>query len=90
MVIEMVDGEPPFFNEQPLQAMRRIRDQPPPRLKDPHKVRSTSNALCLSITFLEVYAIVHIVLKIERITVRKCYLSDSSAISLYVYLSFST
>ncbi|CDW54059.1 serine:threonine protein kinase PAK 4 [Trichuris trichiura] len=26
MVIEMVDGEPPFFNELPLEAMRRIRD----------------------------------------------------------------
>lgn len=25
MVIEMVDGEPPFFDEPPLQAMRRIR-----------------------------------------------------------------
>ncbi|CAK1543133.1 unnamed protein product [Leptosia nina] len=31
MVIEMIDGEPPFFNEPPLQAMRRIRDMPPPR-----------------------------------------------------------
>ncbi|CAG9583248.1 unnamed protein product [Danaus chrysippus] len=31
MIIEMVDGEPPFFNEPPLQAMRRIRDMPPPR-----------------------------------------------------------
>lgn len=39
MVIEMVDGEPPFFNEPPLQAMRRIRDMPPPKLKNPHKVR---------------------------------------------------
>lgn len=38
MVIEMVDGEPPFFNELPLQAMRRIRDMPPPRLKNQHKV----------------------------------------------------
>ena len=35
MVIEMVDGEPPFFNEPPLQAMRRIRDMPPPKLKNP-------------------------------------------------------
>ncbi|XP_045479253.1 serine/threonine-protein kinase PAK mbt [Harmonia axyridis] len=38
MVIEMVDGEPPFFNEPPLQAMRRIRELPPPKLKNTHKV----------------------------------------------------
>ncbi|KFM63103.1 Serine/threonine-protein kinase PAK mbt, partial [Stegodyphus mimosarum] len=38
MVIEMVDGEPPFFNEPPLQAMRRIRDMPPPKLRNTHKV----------------------------------------------------
>lgn len=38
MVIEMVDGEPPFFNEPPLQAMRRIRDTPPPSIKNSHKV----------------------------------------------------
>ncbi|XP_067680369.1 serine/threonine-protein kinase PAK 4-like isoform X2 [Haliotis asinina] len=38
MVIEMIDGEPPFFNEPPLQAMRRIRDMPPPKLKNTHKV----------------------------------------------------
>ena len=39
MVIEMVDGEPPFFNEPPLQAMRRIRDMPPPKLRNANKVR---------------------------------------------------
>lgn len=38
MVMEMIDGEPPFFNEPPLQAMRRIRDMPPPKLKNTHKV----------------------------------------------------
>ncbi|XP_076971579.1 serine/threonine-protein kinase PAK 5 isoform X2 [Tamandua tetradactyla] len=38
MVIEMIDGEPPYFNEPPLQAMRRIRDSLPPRVKDLHKV----------------------------------------------------
>ncbi|XP_072386550.1 serine/threonine-protein kinase PAK mbt [Diabrotica undecimpunctata] len=38
MVIEMVDGEPPLFNEPPLQAMRRIREMPPPKLKNAHKV----------------------------------------------------
>ena len=36
----MVDGEPPYFNEQPLTAMRKIRDQPPPKLKNPHKVKT--------------------------------------------------
>ncbi|EHB06376.1 Serine/threonine-protein kinase PAK 7 [Heterocephalus glaber] len=40
MVIEMTDGEPPYFNEPPLQAMRRIRDSLPPRVKDLHKVSS--------------------------------------------------
>uniref|UniRef100_A0A8C1UJ21 non-specific serine/threonine protein kinase n=1 Tax=Cyprinus carpio TaxID=7962 RepID=A0A8C1UJ21_CYPCA len=44
MVIEMVDGEPPYFNEPPLQAMRRIRDNLPPRLKDSHKVSSVLRA----------------------------------------------
>ena len=39
MVMEMVDGEPPFFNEPPLQAMRRIRDMPPPKLKNAQKVK---------------------------------------------------
>ncbi|KAF5277608.1 hypothetical protein FQA39_LY06101 [Lamprigera yunnana] len=38
MVIEMVDGEPPFFNEPPLQAMRRIREMPPPKFKNSHRV----------------------------------------------------
>ncbi|XP_040572121.1 serine/threonine-protein kinase PAK mbt [Lepeophtheirus salmonis] len=38
MVMEMVDGEPPFFNEPPLQAMRRIRDRPPPKLRNQSKV----------------------------------------------------
>ena len=38
MVMEMVDGEPPFFNEPPLQAMRRVRDMPPPRLKNTQRV----------------------------------------------------
>lgn len=48
MIIEMIDGEPPFFNEPPLQAMRRIRDMPPPKLKNFHKVRS--NHLLLNLT----------------------------------------
>ncbi|KAJ1109082.1 hypothetical protein NDU88_006449 [Pleurodeles waltl] len=38
MVIEMVDGEPPYFNEPPLKAMKMIRDNMPPKLKNVHKV----------------------------------------------------
>lgn len=38
MVLEMIDGEPPYFNEPPLQAMRRIRDQPPPRMRNESSV----------------------------------------------------
>ncbi|CAO2626182.1 Serine/threonine-protein kinase PAK 4 [Lemmus lemmus] len=41
MVIEMVDGEPPYFNEPPLKAMKMIRDNLPPRLKNLHKVNRT-------------------------------------------------
>ncbi|PAA49202.1 hypothetical protein BOX15_Mlig006267g2 [Macrostomum lignano] len=33
MIVEMIDGEPPYFNEAPVQAMRRIRDQQAPRLQ---------------------------------------------------------
>lgn len=47
MVIEMVDGEPPFFNEPPLQAMRRIRDMPPPKLKNSNKVCDLITAFIL-------------------------------------------
>lgn len=48
MVIEMVDGEPPFFNEPPLQAMRRIRDMPPPKLRNATKVSSSRFTFLLS------------------------------------------
>lgn len=47
MVIEMIDGEPPYFNEPPLQAMRRIRDNLPPRVKDVHKVSLPQGSLTL-------------------------------------------
>ena len=38
MVIEMVDGEPPYFNEPPLQAMRHVRDKAPPKLQNETQV----------------------------------------------------
>ena len=43
MLIEMVDGEPPFFDEPPLQAMKRVRDTPPPKMKNYQKVDSLSS-----------------------------------------------
>lgn len=50
MVIEMVDGEPPFFNEPPLQAMRRIRDMPPPKLRNATKVSQFCHSIFLKAT----------------------------------------
>ena len=49
--MEMVDGEPPFFNEPPLQAMRRIRDMPPPKLKNPQKVTQLTKIMASSFQF---------------------------------------
>lgn len=45
MVIEMVDGEPPYFNEPPLKAMKMIRDNLPPKLKNLHKVQKQKRSL---------------------------------------------
>ncbi|KAJ8269925.1 hypothetical protein GJAV_G00108330 [Gymnothorax javanicus] len=36
MVVEMIDGEPPYFDDTPLVAMRKLRDEPPPTVR--HKV----------------------------------------------------
>ena len=33
MILEMIDGEPPYFSEPPLQAMRKLRDLDPPTSK---------------------------------------------------------
>ena len=39
MVIEMIDGEPPFFNETPIKAMKVIRDHhQASKIKHPDKV----------------------------------------------------
>lgn len=49
MVIEMVDGEPPYFNEPPLKAMKMIRDNLPPKLKNLHKVNLQQSSIFLFI-----------------------------------------
>nr|XP_015825799.2 serine/threonine-protein kinase PAK 6 isoform X2 [Nothobranchius furzeri]XP_054597501.1 serine/threonine-protein kinase PAK 6 isoform X2 [Nothobranchius furzeri] len=33
MVVEMVDGEPPYFSEMPVAAMKRLRDEPAPTVR---------------------------------------------------------
>ncbi|KAJ8359146.1 hypothetical protein SKAU_G00156710 [Synaphobranchus kaupii] len=38
MVVEMVDGEPPYFDETPLVAMKKLRDEPPPTVRNSHKI----------------------------------------------------
>ena len=38
MVIEMIDGEPPFFDLTPIKAMKLIRDQVPSKIKNADKV----------------------------------------------------
>ena len=42
MVVEMIEKEPPFFNEPPLHAMRKIRDLPPPKLQNYANVSVTT------------------------------------------------
>ncbi|KAM4542884.1 serine/threonine-protein kinase PAK 6 [Odontesthes bonariensis] len=34
MVVEMVDGEPPYFSETPVAAMKRLRDEPAPTVRN--------------------------------------------------------
>ncbi|KAJ8341426.1 hypothetical protein SKAU_G00337170 [Synaphobranchus kaupii] len=38
MVVEMVDGEPPYFSEAPVAAMKRLRDEPAPTIRNRHKI----------------------------------------------------
>ncbi|KAF7231061.1 serine/threonine-protein kinase PAK 6b [Nothobranchius furzeri] len=38
MVVEMVDGEPPYFNETPICAMKRLRDEVAPSVKNVQRV----------------------------------------------------
>ncbi|XP_053345246.1 serine/threonine-protein kinase PAK 6b isoform X1 [Clarias gariepinus] len=38
MVVEMVDGEPPYFSDTPIAAMKRLRDEPAPSVRNTHKI----------------------------------------------------
>ncbi|XP_027131960.1 serine/threonine-protein kinase PAK 6b isoform X2 [Larimichthys crocea] len=38
MVVEMVDGEPPYFSDTPINAMKKLRDQSAPSARNIHKV----------------------------------------------------
>ncbi|XP_036066397.1 serine/threonine-protein kinase PAK 6 isoform X1 [Oryzias melastigma] len=38
MVVEMVDGEPPYFSDTPIIAMKKLRDEAAPSVKNFHKV----------------------------------------------------
>ncbi|KAM4712572.1 serine/threonine-protein kinase PAK 6b isoform 2-T3 [Anableps anableps] len=38
MVVEMVDGEPPYFNETPISAMKKLRDEAAPSIKNVQRV----------------------------------------------------
>uniref|UniRef100_A0A3Q4FZ14 non-specific serine/threonine protein kinase n=1 Tax=Neolamprologus brichardi TaxID=32507 RepID=A0A3Q4FZ14_NEOBR len=39
MVVEMVDGEPPYFSETPVAAMKRLRDEPAPTVRNASQVQ---------------------------------------------------
>uniref|UniRef100_A0A3B5BJ52 non-specific serine/threonine protein kinase n=1 Tax=Stegastes partitus TaxID=144197 RepID=A0A3B5BJ52_9TELE len=39
MVVEMVDGEPPYFSETPVAAMKRLRDEPAPTVRNVNQVQ---------------------------------------------------
>ncbi|XP_057715611.1 serine/threonine-protein kinase PAK 6 [Corythoichthys intestinalis] len=38
MVVEMVDGEPPYFSETPVAAMKRLRDESAPTVRNVNQV----------------------------------------------------
>uniref|UniRef100_A0A3P8TIW0 non-specific serine/threonine protein kinase n=1 Tax=Amphiprion percula TaxID=161767 RepID=A0A3P8TIW0_AMPPE len=38
MVVEMVDGEPPYFSDTPVSAMKKLRDEPAPNVKNIQRV----------------------------------------------------
>uniref|UniRef100_A0A8C2Z1L5 non-specific serine/threonine protein kinase n=1 Tax=Cyclopterus lumpus TaxID=8103 RepID=A0A8C2Z1L5_CYCLU len=38
MVVEMVDGEPPYFSDTPITAMKKLRDEAAPSVKNVYRV----------------------------------------------------
>ncbi|KAM4633501.1 serine/threonine-protein kinase PAK 6-like [Polymixia lowei] len=38
MVVEMVDGEPPYFSDTPVAAMKKLRDEPAPSVRNTQKI----------------------------------------------------
>ncbi|KAL6095433.1 pak6 [Pungitius sinensis] len=38
MVVEMVDGEPPYFSDTPITAMKKLRDEAAPTVKNIHRM----------------------------------------------------
>lgn len=45
MVVEMVDGEPPYFSETPVTAMKRLRDEPAPTVRSVSQVPEEADTL---------------------------------------------
>lgn len=43
MVVEMVDGEPPYFSETPVAAMKRLRDEMAPTVRNVSQVRKQTH-----------------------------------------------
>lgn len=44
MVVEMVDGEPPYFSETPVAAMKRLRDESAPSVRNVSQVREQTDS----------------------------------------------
>ncbi|XP_041831435.1 serine/threonine-protein kinase PAK 6b [Melanotaenia boesemani] len=51
MVVEMVDGEPPYFSDTPISAMKKLRDEEAPTVKNIQRVSPVlKDFLCCMLT----------------------------------------